>query len=86
MLHELFSSPKVLLFGWMSEGVHFMLNLGMLWAREFIVGKAGMRVQVWARSSDERGCQSVKQDYKQDRFVGGTTSEEGRGSTRSPKI
>jgi len=33
----------------MNEGVHFMLNLGMLWAREFIVGKAGMRVRVRAR-------------------------------------
>jgi len=31
-----------------------MLNLAMLWARESIVGKAGMRVRVRARSSDER--------------------------------
>jgi len=30
-----------------------MLNLRMLWAREFIVGKAGMRVRVRARSSDD---------------------------------
>jgi len=49
---ELFSSPELLLLGWMSEGVHFMLNLRMLWVREFIVGKAGMRVRVWARGSD----------------------------------
>jgi len=63
---ELFSSPEVLLLGWMSEGVHFMLNLRMLWVREFIVGKAGMRVQVRARSSDERAWESVKQDYERD--------------------
>jgi len=78
---EQFSSPKVSLLGWMSEGVHFMLNLGMLWVREFIVEKAGMHVRVRARSSDKRAWESVKQDYKRDRLVGWTTSEEGRGST-----
>jgi len=50
---ELISSPEVPLLGWMSKGVHVMLNLGMLWAREFIVGKAGIRVRVRARSSDD---------------------------------
>jgi len=40
---EQFSSLEVLSLGWVSEGVRFMLNLRMLWAREFIVGKAGMR-------------------------------------------
>ena len=79
-------SPEVLLLGWMSDGVHFMLNLGMLWAREFIVRKAGMRVQVRARSSDERAWESVKQDYERDRLVGWTTSEEGRGSTWNPRF
>jgi len=28
----------------------------------------------------------MKQDYKQDRLVGWTTSEEGRGSTCNPKF
>jgi len=49
---EQISSPEVLSLGWMSEGVHLMLNLRMLWAREFIVGKASMRIRVRARSSD----------------------------------
>jgi len=51
--HERFSSPELLSLGWVSEGFHLMLNWRMLWAREFIVGKAGMRVQVRARSSDD---------------------------------
>ena len=58
-----------------------MLNLRIVRAREFIVGKAGMRVRVRARSSDEWAGESVKQDYKRDRLVGWTTSDEGRGST-----
>jgi len=41
--YEQFSSPEVLLLGWVSEGVHLILDLRKLWAREFIVGKAGMR-------------------------------------------
>jgi len=45
---EQFSSSEVLSLGWVSEGVHLML-----WAREFIVGKEGMRVRVRARSSDD---------------------------------
>ncbi|QCE06709.1 hypothetical protein DEO72_LG9g1723 [Vigna unguiculata] len=65
----------------MSEGVHFVLNLGMLGVREFRVGKVGMRVRVRARSSDEQAGESVKQDYKRDRLVGWTASEKGRGST-----
>jgi len=44
------SSPEVLLLGWVSKGVHLMLNLRMLWAREFIVGKPGVKVRVRARS------------------------------------
>jgi len=51
--HEQYSSLEVPWLGWVSEGVHFMLNLGMLWTREFIVGKAGMRVRVRARSLDD---------------------------------
>jgi len=53
------SSPEVLLLGWMSEGVHFTLNLGMLWPREFIVGKAGMR------SGSERGVQMTGEGVRE---------------------
>ena len=50
---ERFSSLEILSLGWVNEGVHLMLNLRILWAREFIVGKTGMRVRVRARSSDD---------------------------------
>jgi len=68
---ERFSSPEVPLLGWMNEGVQFMLNLGMLWVREFIVRKAGMRVWIRARSSEDgRGSPWSR-----------TTTGEVRGST-----
>jgi len=52
----LFSSPEVLRLGWMSEGVHFMLNLGMLWARESVKQdyKRG-RLVGWTTSEEGRG-------------------------------
>jgi len=56
----------------MSEGVHSRIG-----------GYAGLGPSMEFKW---RARESVKQDYERDRLVGWTTSEEGRGSTKSPKI